>query len=264
MKDYYKILGVRPDATAAEIKRAYRQKAKLLHPDISSAPGEEFRELVQAYEVLSDLHQRSFFDISFESRFKSQARYRESENSFDYRKWLLERDDPESKAKLIFWDLMHDFEDEAVALFKEMNMTHAGFSLSRWFTREDFMDYGFILCEELVFRDEYYDAIILLEQIIKMEYSFHYFKLFFPDVQKLARDILRHNIEGFVCDELALDAWERALDLGFGNEDDAFFLVKMAQVYEKLDDEKTMLICLNEAVRLDNSVYIPKHLRKLM
>ena len=35
MKDFYKILGVRPNATLSEIKRAYREKAKLLHPDLT-------------------------------------------------------------------------------------------------------------------------------------------------------------------------------------------------------------------------------------
>ena len=42
----------------------------------------------------------------------------------------------------------------------------------------DFMDYGYILAEELVIRGEYYDAFLLLEQIIKMEYSYQYFYIF--------------------------------------------------------------------------------------
>ena len=37
MIDCYKVLGVRKEATAAEIKRAYRKKAKLLHPDITQS-----------------------------------------------------------------------------------------------------------------------------------------------------------------------------------------------------------------------------------
>ena len=67
MKDFYKILGVRPNATLAEIKRAYREKAKLLHPDLSgdSTHRDEFNEVVQAYRVLSDIRQRSIFDESF-------------------------------------------------------------------------------------------------------------------------------------------------------------------------------------------------------
>ncbi|HZK20325.1 MAG TPA: J domain-containing protein, partial [Treponemataceae bacterium] len=184
MKNYYKVLGVRPNASAAEIKRAYRLKAKQLHPDINFAEslnsanlgtkekntGEQFRQLVVAYEVLSNAHQRSMFDTSFNMR----SRYEKgvsSENSFNYREWLAKRTDEESRCKLLFWDLMHNNENKAVKSFKQMNTEITGFRLSKWFTREDFMDYGFILAEELVFRAEYYDAVLLLEQIIFMEYS---------------------------------------------------------------------------------------------
>ena len=62
----------------------------------------------------------------------------------DYREWLLQYDDEESKCKLLFWDLMHHREDDAVKAFKTMNSEIPGFSLAKWFTREDFMDYGFI------------------------------------------------------------------------------------------------------------------------
>ena len=67
MKDFYKILGVRPNATLSEIKRAYREKAKLLHPDLTgdTSRRDEFNEVVQAYRVLSDMRQRSIFDESF-------------------------------------------------------------------------------------------------------------------------------------------------------------------------------------------------------
>lgn len=250
MEDCYKILGVRPNATAAEIKRAYRIKAKQLHPDASQNAQtiEEFRRLVKAYEILSDVKQRSLFD---ESLFMRQASVRRrSENSFDYRKWLMNREDEESRSKLIFFDLMHGYEDEAVAEFKRMSMNHSGFRLAKWFTREDFMDYGFILCEELILRQEYYDAFILLEQIIRMEYDYEYFRLFFPEVMELARLVLRSHLEGKIPDELALDCWERALDLRFGNSDDAFFLRKMAGAYRRIGDSATARICEEAAARI--------------
>ena len=112
------------------------------------------------------------------------------------------------------------------------------------------MDYGFILCEELVLHEEYYDAFVLLEQIIRMEYSFSYFRLFFPEVMDLARTVLKYRLEGNVADELCLDAWERALELNFGNSDDSFFLHKMAAAYRRIGDERTARICEEEAVRI--------------
>ncbi len=250
MEDCYKILGVRRGATAAEIRRAYRLKAKQLHPDIGGATADEeaFRQLVKAYEILSDVRQRALFDESW--FFKNRDKAYRSTNSFDYRTWLLSRTDAESKAKLIFFDLLHGREDDSVREFIEACKNSAKFKLSDWFTREDFMDYGFILCEELVLREEFYDAFVLLEQIIRMEYSFSYFRLFFPEVMELARSILKYRLEGKVEDELCLDAWERALELNFGNRDDAFFLQKMAAVYRRIGDERTARICEEEAVRI--------------
>ena len=249
MKDFYKILGVRPNATLSEIKRAYREKAKLLHPDLTgdTSRRDEFNEVVQAYRVLSDMRQRSIFDESFFIKIKRSYK---NADSFNYYDWLKAREDEESRAKLIFYTLMHQKEDEAVAEFKRMQTNHADFSLKKWFTREDFMDYGYILAEELVIRGEYYDAIILLEQSIQMEYSYHYFYIFFPEVIEFTLNILKRNIDGVISDELALDVFERALDLNLGTKNDAFFLRKMSEEYKRLGDLSTSEICLKESEKL--------------
>ena len=63
-KDYYKIVGVPRDATAEDIRRAYRQQARKHHPDVSKDPKaeERFKELGEAYEVLKDPVKRSAYD----------------------------------------------------------------------------------------------------------------------------------------------------------------------------------------------------------
>lgn len=63
-KDYYKIMGVEPDASAEEIKRAYRKLARKYHPDVSDEPDAEdrFKEIGEAYEVLKDPAKREQYD----------------------------------------------------------------------------------------------------------------------------------------------------------------------------------------------------------
>ena len=63
-RDYYEILGVPKDAADAEIKKAFRRLARELHPDVSDAPDadERFREVAEAYEVLSKSETRALYD----------------------------------------------------------------------------------------------------------------------------------------------------------------------------------------------------------
>jgi molecular chaperone DnaJ len=63
-RDYYEVLGVQRGASGAQIKRAFRALARELHPDVSSEPEAEqrFREVAEAYEVLSDPERRATYD----------------------------------------------------------------------------------------------------------------------------------------------------------------------------------------------------------
>ena len=63
-KDYYEILGVSSDATTEEIRHAFQQKARTLHPDVNKEPDaeERFKEVSEAYAVLSDPDNRKRYD----------------------------------------------------------------------------------------------------------------------------------------------------------------------------------------------------------
>ena len=63
-KDYYKIMGLKRDASLDEIKRAHRKLARKYHPDVSKEPNAEamFKETSEAYEVLKDPQKRAAYD----------------------------------------------------------------------------------------------------------------------------------------------------------------------------------------------------------
>src|SRR5918993_4082192 len=64
-KDYYQILGVKKDSKADEIKKAYRRLARKYHPDVNpndKAAEDKFKEVQEAYDILSDDKKRKVFD----------------------------------------------------------------------------------------------------------------------------------------------------------------------------------------------------------
>ena len=74
MKDFYKILGINPNADIQRIKKAYKKLALIYHPDVNKAPDaqERFIEINEAYETLSDPNSRLPYDIDLKTYYSPQ------------------------------------------------------------------------------------------------------------------------------------------------------------------------------------------------
>ena len=86
MADYYETLGVKKGASDQEIKRAFRQLAQKYHPDKAGGDDEKFKEVNEAYQILSNPEKRKMYD-QYGSAF-SQAQAKGSFSGFDnFRDW---------------------------------------------------------------------------------------------------------------------------------------------------------------------------------
>ena len=228
MNNYYELLGVEQAATAVEIKKAFRKKAKLLHPDIAGdVAAAQMRRLLTAYETLSNEQRRYEYDRAY-SRFVASR-------GFDYRTWLKEQgDNPAYQAKLIFFELLHLEEDEAIALWRKNG--GVDFAMKQYLDREDWMDCTFILAEELDKREHCYEAFRLLVLIVREERRLPYFRLFTPEMEKLVREIVRLRLRPQVDDETWIECLQTLLTLGFPARDEYTWLRLLAKTLSALGD----------------------------
>ncbi|MDR2211549.1 MAG: DnaJ domain-containing protein [Spirochaetaceae bacterium] len=114
MENYYTLLNIDRTASGQDIKRAFRERAKMFHPDIAGKNAEaQMRRLLAAYQVLSSPDRRFEYDRAYE-RFIGAG-------GFDYRNFLKEREgDPASQAKLVFFLLLHMEDGEALEIWKKI------------------------------------------------------------------------------------------------------------------------------------------------
>lgn len=107
-KDYYKIMGVEPDASAEEIKRAYKKLARKYHPDVSDEPDaqDRFKEIGEAYDILKDPEKRAEYDQlrNYVSQGGRQRRTAGGGQSFTFEQGDFQGTDFEDLLKSVFGD----------------------------------------------------------------------------------------------------------------------------------------------------------------
>jgi curved DNA-binding protein CbpA len=254
VNNYYDLLGIQREATSNEIKKAFREKAKRLHPDIAGKAAEEaMRKLITAYEVLSSPERRHEYDRAYFRFIKNTG--------FDYRRWLHEQgDDPASQAKLVFFELLHLEEDQAINIWRRNGGIN--FPLEQYLDREDWMDCLFILAEELDRRQCSYEAFRLLAVLVQEERRQPYFKHFIDEIEKCLKALVRLRLRPQVDDETWLQCLETLLSLGFPARDEARWMRSMAETLLALGDQPGSEQIFREAVKRDASLVKRTHLRR--
>ncbi|MDR0761012.1 MAG: DnaJ domain-containing protein [Treponema sp.] len=243
MENYYSLLGIEDDASVQDVKRAFREKAKRLHPDIvGSAGSEAMRKLLSAYEVLSDQERRYEYDRAYRRFVKA--------GGFNYRDFLRENPgDPASQAKLVFFDLLHLEEEEALATWRSQG--GLDFFMQEYLEREDWMDCTYILAEELEKRECYYEAFMLFAALIREERRQPYFRHFSAEIENSLKELVRLRLKAAVDSETYLECLEILLELGFPPREEARWMRSMAETLIRLGRRNGAEAVFREALKRD-------------
>ena len=254
MENYYSLLGIPANASRDEIKKAFREKAKHAHPDITgdSSAG-KMRKLLTAYEVLYDTDRRFEYDRAY-SRFSSKYH-------FDYRTFLREQEDnPVSQSKLIFFELLHLEDDEAISIWEKQG--GIDFPMEKYLDREDWMDCSYMLAEELEKRGRYFESFSLLLHLIKEERRRPYFKHFMEEVETFFRELVRLRLKSSVDTETWADCLEALIGLGFSSRDEARWMRSLAEALIQLGESGQAERVFKEALKRDPGLPNIKQLRR--
>jgi len=225
LNNHYELLGINQSASPSEIKRAFREKAKQLHPDIAGVTrAEAMRKLISAYEVLSNPERRFEYDKAY-SRFVKKC-------GFDYRKWLSEQDDPSCQAKLIFYDLLHLEEDRAIEVWRKNGALD--FHMEKYMDREDWMDCSFILAEELDRKGCSYEAFKLLAAILAEERRRPYFRHFTEEIENFIKLLVKSRLKPSLNRETWIECLKTMMELGFSEKDKKRYMNLINRAENKL------------------------------
>jgi len=183
------------------------------------------------------------------------------ELKFNYRDFLSSKPEDESlQSRLVFFDLLHNREDEAVDLYDRL-AERDGFGLDQYLDREDYMDCAFLLAEEYEHRLQYPHAFELLLEIVDLEQAQPYFRHFFLDVTERLRTLSCFKMPSRLPVGEVINYLNRLIILDLPAKDIAFYLKKSAELYLDAGDAVTATVYLQRGLELDEKLAGTKKLR---
>jgi len=239
--DYYAILGVKPNATFIEIRRAYRKLVKQYHPDKN--PGREafvrerFDQIVRAYETLADEHKRTRYDRPMRSASARPA----GSSAVDRCYYILDL-------------LLAEEAERAIEEYKRLTQTlGVAFDMTRYMEYGDARDTEFLLAEAFDLAGHTDDAWRLYHRCLEREKKRPYFRRFTEEIReralRIALERIFHEISLGGLTPSVESALKHAEELATTNRAYASALKRLAERVARTDHREVARELLLRALR---------------
>ena len=264
--DYYKILEIERDATAREIKRAYRKLAKRYHPDKNperTAFAEKmFREVCNAYDTLQDRKRKSDYDRTLRTIERQQ---KSEEIYFDRLKRINQT---YAKLELLLQALLHHNYETGVSMYEQLQ--HHSQEIGKELRIDDFLSYeesrdcefliaeayqklGFSNGDESSVLDRYRkieQAMLMYESLLSAETRRPCFRHFIREVKDRLKFIYLYHfsVEGY--DQTHPIPLGKIRELKLSKRETAWMYKKIAEFYVEIDQFREARTVLKMAFEL--------------
>lgn len=205
--DYYRILNISRTASQEDIKKAFRKKLKIHHPDVNSGTNsipkhsEKLLHIINAYNVLSSPIKRKYYDarqtyhcIYDEVTRNVNVYTRKKTKIFNYEDFLLSRQNVWNyKIKFFVYDLVFCESFRAVAIYEEIVSKNLVENMRKTLGRLDYFDCLFLVAEyyeHLANFDSCRKALIIYYEIGEIEKEKSYFKSYMEEVAERVLSII--------------------------------------------------------------------------
>lgn len=258
MRNYYEILGAKDTSSYEDIKKAFRKKAKELHPDIKALQGirsdDEMKLLLRAYEVLSNPEKRYEYDIKLKQVLSAYT--------FNYRDYLKNKtDDLKSQSLLILFDLMHGDPDEAIDLYNKY-FSSSPAVMESYLNRTDYLECLFLLAEEFDKRREYLIAFEFLKKIYEYENEKPFFRHFTVEIVERLKQLGCYKIVNVLSADIGIHYIKQLIRLNLPIRDNAFLYKRIAELYLIKGKRKDASASLRKCLKLDQKLNGLKKLKE--
>ena len=262
MATHYDILKVGRGASDEEIKMSFRRLAKKYHPDSNPSRArwahDKMLRILAAYSVLRNSDKRVAYNRTLPKEIENELRKA-------YWERLRKREgDIAAKARMLLFDLVRGERAMALRLYDELVSGNGGFDLIDYLGVPDYLDCKFLLAEAYQLAGNIDEALRLYREVYFEDKRCSYYNHFSGEIKDRITKICCHDIPRVRVPRVALECFNRMVDIKFPKMDRAHFYKKVAEAYASLDDLACARLNLDRAL----SIYprlggIKKLLRKL-